>query len=198
MKQYYLPFFPGVKKFDYFPVLCFWLIAGYNKETKLFDTITFQNLDELAGIIEAKAGKKVLSKSTLSRVLNNEAYTHCFTYDKAEQKIILTNNFRSQPGEQEKQAFVVVSTQEILYLVESQDSLLIQYFLFLRYYCGLSRSGTTDTTAKQFLSACGYCETSNNYISKIAGYNRTLSDIGFISIKKSRDTNGRERNEYRC
>lgn len=98
MKQYYIPYFPGVKKFDYFPLLCFWMCAGYNKETKLYDTITFQNLDGLAGCIEATAGEKVLSKSTLSRVLNNEAYKECFTYDRQRKEIILKNNFRSKPG----------------------------------------------------------------------------------------------------
>lgn len=103
MKQYYIPYFPGLKKFDYLPVLCFWLIAGYNKETKLYDTITFQNLDDLAGIIEAKAGKKVLSKSKLSRVLNNQEYQGFFTYDKDAKKIVVKNNFRNVPGESEKQ-----------------------------------------------------------------------------------------------
>lgn len=93
---------------------------------------------------------------------------------------------------------MVLSALELSFLIESQDSLLIQYFFYLRYYCGISKSKTTDTTAKQFLSACGYCETSNSYLSKIAGYNSTLSLAGFISIKKSRDPNGRERNEYRC
>lgn len=95
MKQYYIPYFPGVKKFDYLPVLCFWMIAGYNKQSKLYDTITFQSLDELAGRIEATAGEKVLSKSTLSRVLNNEAYKNYFTYDRQRKEIILKNNFRS-------------------------------------------------------------------------------------------------------
>ncbi len=95
MKQYYIPYIPGAKKFDYLPVLCFWLIAGYNKETKLFDTITFENLDGLAGSIEAKAGEKILSKSTLSRVLNNEAYQGFFSYDREHRKIILKNNFRN-------------------------------------------------------------------------------------------------------
>ena len=94
--------------------------------------------------------------------------------------------------------FVVLSEAEMYFLVKSQDVLLIQYFLYLRYACGISKSKTTDTTAKQFLSVCGYCETSNNYLAKVAGYNRTLSALGFVSIKKSRDTNGRERNEYRC
>lgn len=174
------------------------MVAGYNKETKLFDTITFTNLDGLAGCIEATAGEKVLSKSTLSRVLNNEAYKDCFTYDREHKEIILKNNFRSKPGAKENQPFVVVSASELSFLVRSKDSLLIQYFLYLRYYCGLSKSKTTDTTAKQFLSACGYCETSNNYLSKVAGYNSTLSAMGYITIKKSRDISGRERNEYRC
>lgn len=198
MKQYYVPYFPGVKKFDYLPVLCFWLIAGYNKQTKLYDTITFDNLDGLAGKIQEITGKKILSKSTLSRLLNNEAYKDFFTYDRQKKEIILKNNFRSQPGSKENQPFVVLSALELSFLIESQDSLLIQYFFYLRYYCGISKSKTTDTTAKQFLSACGYCETSNSYLSKIAGYNSTLSLAGFISIKKSRDPNGRERNEYRC
>ena len=198
MKQYFIPYFPGVKKFNYLPVLCFWLAADYNKDTRLYDKVLFQSLDDLAGKIEAAAGEKILAKSTLSRVLNNQEYNNYFTYDRGRKEIILKNNFRSKPGAKENQCFVVVSAPEISYLVRSQDSLLIQYFLYLRYYCGLSKSKTTDTTAKQFLSACGYCETSTNYLSKIAGYNRTLSAIGFISIKKSRDTNGRERNEYRC
>ena len=198
MKQYYLPYFPGLKKYNYLPVLCFWISGEYNKESKLFDKITFQSLDDLAGKVEAAAGEKVLSKSTLSRVLNNEEYQRYFTYDKERKEIILKNNFRSKPGGNGNQSFVVLSAAEISFLVRSQDSLLIQYFLYLKYYCGISKSKTTDSTAKQFLAACGYCETSNNYLAKIAGYNRSLSATGFLSIKKSRDTNGRERNEYRC
>ena len=198
MKQYYLPYFPGLKKYNYLPVLCFWISGEYNKESKLFDKITFQSLDDLAGKVEAAAGEKVLSKSTLSRVLNNEEYQRYFTYDKERKEIILKNNFRSKPGANGNQSFVVLSAAEISFLVRSQDSLLIQYFLYLKYYCGISKSKTTDSTAKQFLAACGYCETSNNYLAKIAGYNQSLSAIGFLEIKKSRDTNGRERNEYRC
>lgn len=198
MKQYYLPYFPGLKKYNYLPVLCFWISGEYNKESKLFDKITFQSLDDLAGKVEAAAGEKVLSKSTLSRVLNNEEYQRYFTYDKERKEIILKNNFRSKPGGNGNQSFVVLSAAEISFLVRSQDSLLIQYFLYLKYYCGISKSKTTDSTAKQFLAACGYCETSNNYLAKIAGYNQSLSAIGFLEIKKSRDTNGRERNEYRC
>ena len=92
MKQYYLPYFPGLKKYNYLPVLCFWISGEYNKESKLFDKITFQSLDDLAGKVEAAAGEKVLSKSTLSRVLNNEEYQRYFTYDKERKEIILKNN----------------------------------------------------------------------------------------------------------
>lgn len=198
MKQYYIPYFPGAKKHNLLQILYLYEVAAYDKETRLYNKIIFQSLDELTRRINEAAGESVLSKATLSRLLNNEEYKGYFTYNKEQKEIVLNNNFRSKPGAKENQCFVVVSAPEISYLVRSQDSLLIQYFLYLRYYCGLSKSKTTDTTAKQFLSACGYCETSNNYLSKIAGYNRTLSAIGFISIKKSRDTNGRERNEYRC
>lgn len=195
MKQYYIPYFPGAKKFDYLPVLCFWMIAEYDKKTKLYNKISFDNLDNLAGDIEAKTGKKIFSKTTLSRVLKNDKYKDYFTYDREKKEIIINNNFRGTKG---GQSFIVLTDLEIAFLVGSQDSLLIQYFLYLKYYCGISRSKTTDPTAKQFLSACGYSDTSHSYISKIAGYNQILSANGFISIKKTRDFNGRERNEYRC
>lgn len=39
MRQYYIPYYPGVKKYNYLPVLCFWLIADYNKESKLYDKV---------------------------------------------------------------------------------------------------------------------------------------------------------------
>ena len=102
MKQYYIPYFPGVKKFNYLPVLCFWLIADYNKDTRLYDTVSFQSLDDLAGKIEAAAGEKILAKSTLSRILNNQEYNNYFTYDRGRKEIILKNNFRSKPGKEEK------------------------------------------------------------------------------------------------
>lgn len=95
MKQYYIPYFPGAKKYNYLPVLCFWICADYDKETKLYNKVSFQSLDELAGKIETKAGEKILAKSTLSRILNSETYNDCFTYDRANKEIILKNNFRS-------------------------------------------------------------------------------------------------------
>ena len=197
MKQYYFPYFPGLKKYNYLPLLCFWISGEYNKNTKLYDTITFQSLDDLLKKVETAAGEKVISKSTLSRALNNEEYKKYFSYDREKKIIALNNNFRSRPGEKEKQSFIVLSAAELSFLIKSKDNLLIQYFLYLKYYCGFSKSKTTDTTAKQFLAACGYCETSNNYLSKIAGFNNLLSSFGFLTIKKTRDGNGRERNEYK-
>lgn len=95
MKQYYIPYFPGAKKYNYLPVLCFWITADYDKKSKLYNTISFSSLDDLAGKIEAKAGGKILSKSTLSRILNNEIYQNCFTYNRERKEIILKNDFRS-------------------------------------------------------------------------------------------------------
>lgn len=198
MRQYFLPYLPEAKKFNYLPVLCFWIIAEYDKKTKLYDGVKFASLDDLAEKIASKVGEKILSKSTLSRALNNSDYVNFFSYDRNKKRIELKNNFRKATAATEKAPFVVLSEAEIFYLARSGDSLLIQYFLYLRYYCGLSKSKTTDTTAKQFLAGCGYCATSNSYLSKIAGYNGALSALGFISITKSRDINGRERNEYKC
>lgn len=197
MKQYYIPYFPGAKKHNLLQILYLYKVAEYDKGTRLYNKINFHSLEELTRRINEAAGESVISKATLSRLLNNEEYKGYFTYDKGQKEIVLNNNFRSKPGAKEKQAFIVLSAAEFDFLTNSKDNLLIQYFFYLRYYCGLSRSGRTDSTAKQFLAACGYSISSGNYLSKIAGYNSLLSAFGFLTIKKTRDENGRERNEYR-
>ena len=196
MKQYYIPYFPGAKKHNLLQILYLYEVAAYDKETRLYNKIIFQSLDELTRRINEAAGESVLSKATLSRLLNNEEYKGYFTYNKEQKEIVLNNNFRSKPGAKEKQSFIVLPGIAFETLVKSKDNLLIQYYFFLRYSCGLSRSGRTDSTAKQFLAACGYATTSGNYLSRIAGYNSFLSATGLLTIKKTRDENGRERNEY--
>ena len=197
MKQYYIPYFPGAKKHNLLQILYLYKVAEYDKGTKLYNKITFQSLDELTRRINEAAGESVLSKATLSRLLNNEEYKIYFSYDRERKEIVLNNNFRSKPGVKEKQPFIVLSAAEYEFLTNTKDNLLVQYFFYLRYYCGLSKSGRTDSTAKQFLTACGYSVSSGSYLSKIAGYNSLLSSTGYLTIKKTRDENGRERNEYR-
>lgn len=196
MKQYYIPYFPGAKKHNLLQILYLYNVAEYDKQSRLYNKITFQSLDELTRRINEAAGESVLSKSTLSRLLNNEEYKGYFSYDRERKEIILNNNFRSKPGAKEKQTFIVLPGVAFETLLKTKDNLLIQYYFYLRYACGISRSGRTDSTAKQFLAACGYSTTSGSYLSKIAGYNSFLSATGLLTIKKSRDENGRERNEY--
>ena len=154
MKQYYIPYTPGEKKFNYLPILYLYKIAEYNKETKTYNKIAMRTLGELAEKINNAFGTSVISKSTLSRVLNDERYKNFLSYDRERKEIILQNDFRSKPGEKKKQSFIVLSEREFDFLAKSQDSLLIQYFFYLRYFCGISKSKKTDSTAKQFLAAC--------------------------------------------
>lgn len=195
MKQYYIPYTPGEKKFNYLPILYLYKIAEYNKETKTYNKIAMRTLGELAEKINNAFGTSVISKSTLSRVLNDERYKNFLSYDRERKEIILQNDFRSKPGEKKKQSFIVLSEMEFDFLAKSQDSLLIQYFFYLRYFCGISKSKKTDSTAKQFLAACGYSATSGNYISRISEYNSLLSSSGFLTIQKIREQ-GKERNLY--
>ena len=169
MKQYYIPYTPGEKKFNYLPILYLYKIAEYNKETKTYNKIAMRTLGELAEKINNAFGTSVISKSTLSRVLNDERYKNFLSYDRERKEIILQNDFRSKPGEKKKQS--------------------------LRYFCGISKSKKTDSTAKQFLAACGYSATSGNYISRISEYNSLLSSSGFLTIQKIREQ-GKERNIY--
>ena len=196
MKQYYIPYFPGAKKQKFLSLLYLYNVAEYDKESKLYNKITFHSLDELTRRINEAAGESVISKSKLSRFLNDEEYKKYFSYDEERKEIILNNDFRSKPGATEKQTFIVLPGVAFETLLKSKDNLLIQYYFYLRYSCGLSRRGRTDSTAKQFLAACGYSTSSGNYISKISEYNSFLSATGLLSIKKTRDENGRERKEY--
>lgn len=197
MKQYYIPYFPEKQKFNYLPVLYLYSVAAYSKTEKAYNRIAIQNLDELAKKINQQFGESVISKATLSRVLNDKKYSDFFTYNKEQKEIILKNDFRNKPGVKEKKKFIVLSAAQFDFLVKRKDSLLIQYYFYLRYHCGSSKTGRTDSTAKQFLAASGYSVSSGSYISRISDYNGLLSSKGFISIQKKKE-NGKERNIYSC
>lgn len=197
MKQYYIPYFPEKQKFNYLHVLYLYSVAAYSKTEKAYNRIAIQNLDELAKKINQQFGEGVISKATLSRVLNDKKYSDFFTYNKEQKEIILKNDFRNKPGAKEKKKFIVLSAAQFDFLVKRKDSLLIQYYFYLRYHCGSSKTGRTDSTAKQFLAASGYSVSSGSYISRISDYNGLLSSKGFISIQKKKE-NGKERNIYSC
>lgn len=75
--------------------------------------------------------------------------------------------------------------------------MLTKYYLYLKYYCGYSKSKQIDTTANQILSAIGYSGNSGKYKDLLCAYNSLLLEKKFISIQKQRDDKGHSRNIYR-
>ena len=137
-----------------------------------------------------------ISKSTVSRLLKDKKYTDYFVVDTDKKIITLQCNYKkSNTNRQNK--FVVVSDRIVDLIIQQNSNLFAKYSLFLIYYCGHSQSGTTDFTAKQFLTACGYSASAGNYISQLSAFNRILEEKQIIKITKYRDSNGKERNIYK-
>ena len=193
MKQFYLPY-DEKSEINYCYVLMFYIAASYNKQSKKYDTISYSTIDNLTEKLNAALEKddKKISSSTVKRILSNPAYNTFLEIDKENKIIGIKNNIKSC------NKFVVLSELEALLVIRSRDNLLANYLLFLKYYCGYSKSNKINTTAKQFLDACGYSSNSNAYISKVSEYNRLFVENGFIKIEKYRDDNGNERNFYSC
>lgn len=118
MKQYFIPFDPGWKKPKYNYILYLYLIAEYNTETKLYNTIHYKSLDELAVRINEKAGgESRVSKATLSRFLNDPGKTTFFEIDKDRKVIILKNDFKRKNKEEESRPFVILNEREFDFLI---------------------------------------------------------------------------------
>lgn len=198
MRKYFL-LYDEKATVNYKHLLKLYGIAEYNKKNRLYDTIRYNNLDELTSRINDKYGK-CISKSTLADFLNDKGtkqkheYRY-FSYDKDSKTIHLTNNF-SNVGKGAGAKFIVLSQKEFDFLVIQKDNLLIAYFLYIKYFCGASTSKSTDFTAEQFLIACGLCPTSGSNKEKISKYNSILSSSGLIEIERFRDNNGHLRNIY--
>ena len=198
MRNYFL-LYDEAASVNYKHLLKLYGIAEYNKKNRLYDTITYNTLDELTQRINDKYGK-CISKSTLSDFLNDKGtqkhdYKY-FSYDKDSKMIKLYNDFKNTDNRTSRK-FVVLSEKEFDFLVSQADNMLISYFLYIKYYCGASASKSTDFTAEQFLAACGLCSTSGSNKQKISKYNSILSSAGLISIERKRDNNGHLRNTYR-
>lgn len=198
MRNYFL-LYDEAASVNYKHLLKLYGIGEYNKKNRLYDTITYNTLDELTQRINDKYGK-CISKSTLSDFLNDKGtqkhnYKY-FSYDKDSKTIKLYNDFKNTDNRTSRK-FVVLSEKEFDFLVSQADNMLISYFLYIKYYCGASASKSTDFTAEQFLAACGLCSTSGSNKQKISKYNSILSSAGLISIERKRDNNGHLRNTYR-
>ena len=97
MRNYFL-LYDEAASVNYKHLLKLYGIAEYNKKNRLYDTITYNTLDELTQRINDKYGK-CISKSTLSDFLNdNGTQKHdykYFSYDKDSKTIKLYNDFKN-------------------------------------------------------------------------------------------------------
>lgn len=177
-------------------------VAVLDKATRLYNTVRYNNLEELTirlnneyNTVNKENKKPVVSKSTLSRVLNSDKCGNYFTYNKTDKVITLQNNF-SNKRTNGKAKFITLTDREIDFLLTKNNELLIRYYLFIKYYCGFSGKNETDFTANQFLEASNYSTKAGNYKTLLSSFNSLLVAEKLITISKFR-FNGQERNKYR-
>ena len=159
-KFYYLRFIPTAK-IDYLYLFAFYDLAEYNEESKVFDTVRYKSVRELAERLN-------ISTSTVNRILDNPAYKDFLDIDKKAKTITIKNSFAKGT----KDPFVRLTSVEVDLIKEIGDILFAKYLIYLKYYCGYSKDKKTDFTAKQFLTACGYSINANNMFDTLSDYNR--------------------------
>lgn len=200
MRTYYLQYQEDTS-INYLYLLLLNKIAELDKSSRLYNTVRFSSLDELTKRLNEKYNeinpenkKNVISKTTLTRVLNNEQNKSYFSYDKEKKLITLHNDFKNKTTNK-KAKFITLTDREIDFLLIQKNELLIRYYLFIKYNCGFSGRNKADFTATQFLEATNYCSSSGSNKNKLSSFNGLLVSNKFISIQKFR-YNGKERNAY--
>lgn len=189
INKYYV-LYKDTTTINYIYLLLLYSAAAYNKDTNLFDTITFNNLQDLTDKLNKQFCGNTISKATISRLLNNKDYEPYFTYNAADKQIIIKNNFRKK-----KERFITISQKEKDLLLKENNNFLAKYYFYLLYYCGLSKNNKTDSTEKQILLAIGYSNSGKN-LQNCAAFNKILTENKMLSIATFRDNRGFWRNTY--
>ena len=190
MRKYFLNY-DEKATVNYSFLFALFCIAETNKKEKIDNIIVYKSLKDLANKMQVKCGYYV-SPSTISRILNDEKYLPYFS--KSGNTITLNTNYKK--GKSASNKFVVLNDNELLFLLQQDNKQLTKYYLYLKYYCGYSKSKTIDTTANQILSAIGYSANCGNNKDSLCKYNTLLQNCGFISIVKMKDEKGYCRNIY--
>ena len=180
-----------MKKIDLYFLFNLYDLAQYNDETKVYDTIHYTSQSNLA----LQLG---ISLSQLKRIISNNAYTDYFYVNTIEKTITLYNDFRNSNSQKEKMPFVSLTADEIRVLRENKknNDLLPKYYVYLKYYCGFNlKSHSTDSTAKQILSALGY-STKSSYQELLSNFNQILTENKLLRITQFRDDKKQLRNRY--
>jgi hypothetical protein len=126
MKKYYIPFVVSAEV-NYIYLLNLYDLAEFNPNTGNYDTIHYKSINELALRLQ-------ISSSTLNRILKNEHYFDFIELNKQEKTLFIRNDFKNG----KKRPFVVLSDTEVAELKKLGDTLLIRYFLYIKYYCNFS------------------------------------------------------------
>lgn len=192
MKKYFL-YYNEQDNVNYCFLFGLFSIAEQNKSDKLNNIITYSTLQELSNRINSQCNYKI-STSTISRIITDSQYQNYFTKSSEEKKITLNTNFKENKHTGKK--FVVLTDKEIKFLLEQDNKLLNKYYLYLKYYCGYSKSKKIDTTANQILSAIGYSSNCGNNKNSLCKFNTLLAEKGFLNITKEKDSQGYNRNIY--
>ena len=191
MKNYFLNY-DETAKVNYGFIFALYRIAEINPAERIENLIVYKSQRELAERLK-QVGFTV-SPSTINRILNDEKYLPYFSKSETENKLLLHNNFKK--GKANSNKFVILTEKETTFLMEQNNTMLYKYYLYLKYYCGYSKSKTIDTTANQILSAIGYSANCGNNKDSLCKFNSLLLEKGFISIKKIKDSKGYCRNIY--
>lgn len=182
-RSYYILFQPA-KQIDYLYLLALYDLASYNPERKVFDSICYSSVSDLAKSLD-------VSPSTMTRILNSPNYYPYFTVNKEAKTITLKNNFQGA-----SLPFVQLLPEEVALMRKVKEPMFSKYLIYMKYYCGYSKKKSTDFTAKQFLSAYGYSIKANASFSALGRYNNILESNGLITIKTYFDDKKHTRNEY--
>lgn len=193
MRAYYLHY-DEKAKVNYCFLFALFCLAERDKKERIYNTITYNNQKELCERIKSVCNYNI-SVSTINRILKDSQYLPYFTKSKEENKITMNINFKKGTAASNK--FVVLTEKEIMFLLEQDNKQLNKYYLYLKYYCGFSKSKSIDTTANQILSALGYSNNCGNNKDNLCKYNALLLEKGFIHIEKTKDNKGYCRNIYR-
>lgn len=169
------------KSINYYYISILYDIADYNEETKCFDTIKYNSLNDLA--LKAK-----INITTLRRLLNNIEYSYYFTHDNVNRTIKLKTGI----------PFIKLSRAEldIIYKCEElQNKLALKMYLYIKCACGISETGTADFTSEQLCNSIGYCANSGDTRNRIKHYRDILVDNGLITVEHYRQ-NSKNRIKY--
>lgn len=190
--KFYLPYLPQAD-INYIYLFYLYRIAERYEQGGVKSDINYKSTTDLLGQINSKG--KVISYSTLNRLLKNTEYQPFFKIDERglHNTIILNNEFSNKLNK--KQSFVVLNPKTYNLLIQQKNNLLAKYTIYIKHSCGLY-GGQSDFTANQFLSTFGYSINSNNTKDMLSGFNLLLEKEQIISIDRNRLEDGKRRNIY--